>query len=269
MKHFANVASVMLVAVIALSLFSAAKVYERKTLASQDGIEYNSVNVVDHLAVMQQAAPQAVPEGVAKIEIKSPEHAPVGTLVEIDASSSIAQSIKWHISPADQWRVVDDGRKVYVTSGQPQDLTITVAAALDGTVDLKVLNLTFERPAPAPTPEPVKPLSAFAKELIDHVAHVPESEAKRTKLVALASNFETVANLISTNILKSPEDVIAATAKLNKETIGSDEAAWQFVKSAIQAELNKRAEAGTLRDMKQHEDAWREIAIILKHASPV
>lgn len=254
----------LLLAVIAVSLFSAAKVYEQAR--ANDGIESN---LVDHLAVVQHDVPQATPEGVAKLEIKSPEHAAIGTLVEIDASESIADSIKWHISPGDQWKVVDSGRKVHVTSGTPQTLTITVAASLDGTVDLKVFTLAFERPEPTPSPEPVKPPSAFAMALSAQVISVPESEAKLSKLAAIATNFEAVANLVATDILKTPEDAIAATSKLNKQTLGSDEDAWAPVKAAIQAELNKRAEAGTLKDMKQHEAAWREIADILKHATPV
>lgn len=264
MKRIANVTSVLLFAVIAVSLFSAAKVYEQARV--NDGIESNLVN---QLAVLEDQVPQATPEGVAKLEIKAPDHAAVGTLVEIDASASSADSIKWHIGPGDQWKVVDMGRKVHVTSGTPQTLTVTAAASLEGTIDLKVFTLSFERPEPAPSPEPVTPLSAFAKELIGHVASVPESDAKSTKLVALAGNFETIASLIGNEILKTPEDAIAATSKLNKETLGTDEPAWAAVKSAIQTELNKRAEAGTLKDMKQHEAVWREIADALKHATPV
>lgn len=267
---------------VGLCLFTAASTYKQQVIAqttvqAQTNPQAAVLQVVSKpqprelaytISVPQQAAPDApLPPPAKAIEIEAPSVVKIGTLVEIDASKSHANSFAWLVTPSADGniRIVDDGRRAYLTCGKPTTYTVTIAAASsDGMASIEQVVIAFE---PYETPVPAAPKSPLAIAVSAGVDKV-QSPLKDSEQSRLATVFNTVATMIEAGVIKTPEDVLSATAKLKKEALGDSAAAWAPFSDAVGSELNKMSEAKKLSTVEDHKAVWREIANALGAHTP-
>lgn len=267
---------------VGLCLFTAATTYKQQVIAQTTVAQAHAhpqaavmqvaeyaVNVPQQSAP-QQSVPDAPPPPAKAIIVEAPSVVKIGTLVEIDASQSHANSFAWLVSPSAEGniRIVDDGRRAYLTCGKPTTYTVTIAAASsDGMASIEQVTITFEPLPIDPIPAPELPKSPLTLAVIAGVEKV-QSPFRDSEQLRLANVFNTVATMIDAGVIKTPEDVIAATAKLKKEAIGESAEAWAPFSDAVGSELNKMSEAKKLSTVEDHKAVWREIANALGFNTP-
>jgi hypothetical protein len=181
--------------------------------------------------------------GTAKISVKAVSTARVGQLVLLDASESRVDSFKWQVTPTTpNFMVIDCGRRAFFSGESPGTYTFWVAGALDKTVDLQSFSVVVGE-------------SPLKTKLREWWALVPNKQATRT----VAATFLSVSQQINAGLLKTPDDVIRATAAGNRGIVG-----WESFGEALRQYLNEESKAGRLSDMPSHAALWFQIGTILE-----
>ena len=195
----------------------------------------------------------------AKVVVKAVETAKIGQLVILDASESQVSKFKWQVTPkTDNFAVIEDGKRAFFSGDKPGAYTFWIAGAKDNTVDLVSVTIVVEGVVP-PEPGP----SGVEAKIRDWLKLV-KSDTWVNEANAIASSFHSVSQQISANLLKTPEDVIKATAISNKASLGSAGPAWQGFGEELRKYLNAESKAGRLADMPSHASLWANIGIALE-----
>lgn len=204
---------------------------------------------------------------VAKLVIKSPDSAKVGELVEIDLSESVGHSFKWLVSPdTPNFRIEDNGRRLLFCHGHPTTFRLVVATAINGTVDVSRVIIRIEAADPPPTPPEPEPLPSGLDALVQGWMASVESPNKRDETMLLAQNFSSTSAMVAAGVIKSTEDLIKATAKTNKDTLGANLVQWKPFLEGLRLHLNQLAKDGGLNSVQDNAKLWREIAAAMKRS---
>lgn len=195
----------------------------------------------------------------AQVVISGVETAKIGQLVILDAGESYVDSFKWEVSPkTDNFIVIDEGKRAIFSGDKPGKYTFWVAGALNKTVDLESFTVTIEGVVP-PEPGPTG-LEAKIRDWLKLV----KSESWASEATAVASSFHSISQQISQGVLRSPDDVIKATAISNRATLGNSGPAWAGFGEELRKELNTMSAAGKLPDMPTHAALWAQIGTTLE-----
>jgi hypothetical protein len=195
----------------------------------------------------------------AKISVKAPETAKIGQLVVLDATESYVDSFKWEVTPkTDNFVVIEGGQRAFFSGDKPGSYTFWIAGALDKTVDLQSVTVTVEGVVP-PDPGPTG-MEAKIREWLKLV----KSETWATEATAVATSFHGVSQQINGGVLRSPDDVIKATAISNRAVLGNSGPAWAGFGEELRKYLNSESAAGRLPDMPAHATLWAQIGSILE-----
>lgn len=196
------------------------------------------------------------PVGDAKVAIQAPEKAVVGQLVILDVSASEAASYSWSVMPATaNFLVIDDGKRAVFSHGEAGEFTFVVAAAKDNTVDVKTHKIRIVAPGEVDA-------SMTTAEKVEQWCETIDYESKNRDAISLAQSFVSVAVILADDA--TPADIVAATAKSNREALKENAELWKPFFVGLQAELKARDQAGLLPDAESHRAFWQEVAAALK-----
>lgn len=117
----------------------------------------------------------------------------------------------------------------------------------------------------SPLPPKPKPESALAKWVREQVASVPKYADLS---LALADTFSSISSRIRRGELKTPLEIIEATAAANAKILDTPEkiTAWAAFREALRQKLNAMSESGELKTPEDHARVWDEIAEGLRNA---
>jgi len=200
--------------------------------------------------------PIPVDPNAAHIVVEAPSTVQAGELVKINVGKSIADSFSWRVEPPTKnFEVVDGGRKAYFSHGTAGEFLFIIAAAKDGTSDVRTFRIKV-----IGSDAPPGPVSIAAK--VPDWCKSVQSPAKRDDALKLAQSFSSVAAIIKPTM--TPADIVEATKKSNQDALGDNVKHWEPFLLALQSELKAQAAAGSLVNTDAHVKAWREIADGLK-----
>jgi len=214
----------------------------------------------DRLAIVQdrvsvKAADQAGPEGgAAQVVLQAPEKARIGELVRFDLTKSTADSVKWVVSPGSKdFETYAEGRRAVFSARVPGEYLFIIAVASGGTVDVIQHTVRVEGP-------PMKPDSNSFSDWLPYWLYPVDPPA--AEIERLANSFEAISNQITS--LSTPQGIIEATGKANREVLGDKLDFWKPILIKIQVNLTNRAKSGELKTPEQHKTVWLEIAAGLR-----
>jgi hypothetical protein len=233
---------------------------------------------------------------------------PAGVPLDLTSIRSVAgdhpQSIRWDIFP--EWvdkysRRLLNGKQVSIATGtKPKTVKVTLYVAKDDTFDMTSIVVSIkpdplepgndDRPTPPTPPEPKPPepdepkppkppppMSDLAKQ-VHAVAlrDIPEINAHRSTVHALAESHERIANDISQAVagvpnyanLKTPQGIIDATVKSNREAVGDERETYVPFFTALNNEVLKPLVDTKLSTAGGHIEVWKDIATGLRAAAP-
>jgi hypothetical protein len=204
---------------------------------------------------------------MADVILSAPDQAHVGDLIEIDASGSHGESYKWQVSGVrdGNFKIVDGGSRLLVAADKVGDITITVATAIAGTVDLKTRVIKIvERVDKAvdTVVDVIKPDNP--KSLFQNAIEAVDVPNKAELVIALQDSFITVARMIEVEAITTPNEVIKLTKDLNHKALGEHAEAFKPVIAELERHVASLAKQGKLKTMEQHAKVWREIASYIR-----
>jgi hypothetical protein len=191
-------------------------------------------------------------DGQAIIVLEAPTRGKVGELIRFDLTKSEADSFKW-LAPGEDFEVYANGTRAVFSARAPGEYTFTVAAALNGTVDVVKHTVTITGP-------PKKPETASLAEWIPYWLYPMQLD--KEEALMLAVSFEDVAERITA--ISTPKGIIEATAEANRTALNGSLPAWKPLLVKVQASLANKARAGLLSTPEQHKETWNEIATGLR-----
>lgn len=206
-----------------------------------------------------------VPPAKAVLKIKCPDSVEVGDMIEVDATSSTAESFMWRLpDPKESYRIIDNGRRALISAKAPGEVRVVVACAVDGSVALGEFTITVKPSSGSKPVSPLKPLpkitaDTFEGRLKQALDGLPEPGPARSKI---RTAFEHVSDLIDIGTITDAEKIIELTQKKIKSN--DEYAAWRPALAELEAEMQKRAEAGSLVTPEQHKKMWAEVIDLLK-----
>jgi len=117
-------------------------------------------------------------------------------------------------------------------------------------------------PLESPQPKPESPMVKWVK------GEVAKVQKHADLSLALAATFSDISSRITKGELKTPLEIITATAAANAKVLDNQEKieAWAGFREALREKLNAMAEAGELKTPEDHIRIWNEIAEGLKYA---
>lgn len=206
--------------------------------------------------------------------ITGPSAGVVGDFIELSSSDSVATATAWTVIPAElpdgrmSYRVYDNGRTLIVANYPGRYVVILAAASADAIAVRQHIVTVSAGPGPGPEPKPPgpdKPVDPEPKPqtLADQVADWATPAAGRDRLAAA---FDGTAASAAAGAIRTVEDMQRASLEANRAALGDDREAWLGWFGLLQAELQKRAAAGTLKTLDEHVAAWRQIAAGIRRA---
>jgi len=212
---------------------------------------------------------EVIPDAeVAWIVVNAPSMGDIGELIRFDLSDSVAESFKWLCVPESvDFEIYDNGRRAVFSARTPGEYMFIVACAYQGTVDITthIVIITGTDPAPLPpgpdnnypaVPKPVD--GASLMEWLPYWCSIIQCPKDET--MKLAASFESVAATIVAGVNTTPQEIVEATSKANRQALGESITAWMPVLQNLQGALKTRSETGTCVTAEQHAEAWRDIA---------
>lgn len=196
----------------------------------------------------QPTTPAGPSENAAQIVLKTPADAKIGELITLDASASNATSFKW-IAPTADFLVFDGGKKAVFSARKAGSYQFTLAVALRDTVDVQTFTIKVEGPIAPPVTESLEEWIPYWR---------AEMDLPKDKLEALAVAFEKTSLQMVT--LATPEKIIEATAKANREALGDSLPQFVPLLQKIMTSLDKMAKSGQLKTPESHALVWQSIA---------
>ena len=196
-------------------------------------------------------------EKQAKLVVEGPTSANIGDLVVISVEKSQAKSFKWIVLPStDNYLVIDEGKRIVFSSGVGGEFTFIVACGEGDSCDLAVHTVTIIGEAATPAQN----LSSKIALWCDKV----ESTNKRDECLALAQSFSSVALVMEGGTLSTPEEIVKATFKSNRDALGESLDNWLPFRNGLADELTKMAADGYLTDTASHVEVWKAVAAALR-----
>jgi hypothetical protein len=203
--------------------------------------------------------PSAVIEGPTEVQL--------GELVVLDASASTGTGFSWEIDPsnpiAPQHAVDTSGKYLYLAVPlNAKRFVVVLGVADNGEVaQLKHVITVGNSPDPIPNPDPdPNPLTGLAKQVYDWKIELVPAD-KLSLCEALATSHEAIASQIAAGALKTPEEVLKATADSNRDAVGADnrDAFLPFF-TKMSLHLNAEQAKGGMVDLEKIRLMWLEIA---------
>lgn len=192
----------------------------------------------------------------------------ISYLLLVLALSAAAAAAQAETPPLD---ISDAGERLELRIAGATDLSViangrgrwVIAAVIDGQAVLFHLSAgdaPEPGPGPGPGPDPETPeLTRQAAQWLDLVD--PEARDLRDDL---ASAFRATANRIDAGELKTPAQIIEASAEANRQAVGDQRNAWLPWFEQLRDTLN----AGDLSTPAEHAQAFRELADGLAGMNP-
>jgi hypothetical protein len=184
-------------------------------------------------------------------------------MIEVDASSSTAETFVWRLpDPKESYRIIDGGKRALISAKSPGEVRVVVACAVDSSVALAELTIVV-KPASGKVsplkPQPKITADTFEGRLKQALDGLPEPGSAKSKI---RTAFEHVSDLLDIGTVTDPEKIIELTQKKIKSN--DEYTTWRPVLAEIEAEMQKRAEAGSLVTPEQHQKMWQEVISLLK-----
>lgn len=189
------------------------------------------------------------------VKIDGPIVAKAGQLIVLDVSKSNATSFTWVVEPPTaNFLVIDGGKRAVFSHGSPGEFLFIVAGAKDGEVGVTTHRIKVEGGQP-PFPN-VDGIAAKIPLWCESVV----SDNKKDEALKLAQSFASVASIVDSGVVMTPEDVVLSTKNANRDALGENINKWVPLLEALQGELKSMSAAGTLSDTASHAKVWRDIA---------
>lgn len=202
-----------------------------------------------------------LPTEQPKATISGPTNAQVGELVRLEVNVS-ADDFQWVVIPESTDFEITANKAVFSARREGVYLFIAAYCYRDKVYLLRhEITIGNPPPGPEPGPGPGPPTpppgpEADIQELIPYWCKTLNIPAETR--VKLASNFSTTAAAASTGQYTNVQDLVAATASLNKP-LGADELLDNITKYIV-----AKAQAGELETMNQHVILWNQISSALR-----
>lgn len=190
-----------------------------------------------------------------KCLIEAPIEAQPGELVILEAKIAAA-SYTWKVIPDNEnYKIIEDGKKLIFSSQYPGQYIFVLAAAKGDTVDMIVhtINIVVYEPEPEPAPI-VEPAVDTFIELVK--TWLPE-DYEHNEPMLLSRSFELVALIGHDDIDK----FLKVTALSNRTSLGEELDKWKpFLEKVSQYCKENLAE----KDIDAHIEFWLELAKALR-----
>jgi len=194
----------------------------------------------------------------AKVVLDAPNSCRIGELVRLDASESTATNFKWLLIPDSvDFEVYDEGRRAVFSARAAGTFLFVISVTKNDTIDMIKHTIRVVGPPPTPVTDSLADWIPFWA--WNYV--LPKEECD-----AVALNFEVVS---SRDDLKTPQDWIRVTAKMNRDTLGDRLEVWKPLLDKIGVALANKANNGTLETAADHAQVWLEIADGLRKCGEV
>lgn len=202
-------------------------------------------------APVEPAKPTETPESPLIAQITAETKIKVGQLLVLQAGPAEADNFAWKVMPETKnFLVIDNGKRACFSAETPGIYVFILATTKNGIVDVQM--------------HAVQVGDSQVVGVQGWLAKVADYPGKREDQLKLAQSFSSVAALITSGVINSPEDISAATKKSNQDALGDNYAKWEPFFVALRDELNALAAAGKLTDGASHATKWREIAVALQ-----
>jgi len=211
--------------------------------------------------------------------IDGPVQAPVGTLVELKADSTVASEMAWVLATSDvqglQYRTYEKGRVCVFAApktGRYEFALIIVIVTAENkpviAIERHVIDIVGGGPVPpgpSPDPDPMPPDPGPLPTPSDFTSltKVAKDTAPASKKAEVRLNFRTLASAVGAGTIKSWPDLVTKTAAGNSQIFGDpdDEGnPWQDFVYAIGEELDSYRKANKLNTPASWSQAWFAIA---------
>jgi hypothetical protein len=195
----------------------------------------------------------------AHLVVEGPTEVECGNLVVISVEKSNASSFKWLVVPsADNYLVIEGGKRIIFSSGTCGTYTFIVACSLGDTCDLAVHTLVVTK---KDTEKPV--VNSLHSQIASWCKQI-DTSAKRDECLALAQSFASVASVMEKGNLNTPTQLIEATSISNKAALGKSLEDWSPFRDGLAEKLKEMSEGGNLPDTASHVKMWKIIANALR-----
>lgn len=180
------------------------------------------------------------------VKIVAPQTANSGDLVVLRVEGE-AEALTWKVLPhTSNFRVFDNGRTAVFSSRGGSYTVLLAASTRDGdtgaSVELIVHSLVVK------TVEPTD---------LDVTVWCRQINASKAEARKLSQSFASVAILIDSGILKTPEDIVKATTASNKAALGETALAkWTPFFENLRIYLNGKQ----LKTSEEHSSLWKTVA---------
>lgn len=211
------------------------------------------------ILTLSQTLPQSsaplLQDDAAKVVLEAPSTACVGELVRLNASGSVADSLKWILVPESaDFEVYAEGRRAIFSARKPGKVMFILAVAKGGTVDVVTYTITIGGDTPVDPDDP-----PASNDVIDTVAKLSAALPKAEKL-KLAENFDRVAGMGLTDA----SVWIYETSKSNRALLGPKVAEFEPFFKDLGDFLGTLVEQGKLETPEDHVKVWKDIAAGLR-----
>lgn len=221
-----------------------------------------SVSDIPRIAAMPERLPRGVgsllpvagqdaPEiGEGGIVLKTQDICEVGELIRLDARESDVDSLTWQVLPfTEDFEVVDDGLRAFLSARFPGQFLVIVAGAKNGHSFLQHKMIIVEGDEiPGP--------STLTQQVTSWVNKVENYEGKAAKGQALAEVFRDLA--MDTRI--DVAQILEATALANTAVLGNDLERWVPFLVQLEGALDALVESGGLQTRDDYRNTWLAIA---------
>jgi hypothetical protein len=217
------------------------------------------------VASAQEVTPES-PE--ATVLIDSEAKVVIGDLIVLDLTQSKGTGFDYYVDPVPPGLRTFDGGRVIVcgTGNKPITYTFMISCAYGENSDIAIHKVKVVGREPVPVqPKPVEPPAplAPASPMVAKVklwASQVQSTNKRDEARGLAQSFASMAVMIDTNNFNTAGELIAASARSNREAMRGNLDSWAGFLDNLMGELKTQAASGRLSTVKSHGPVWRDVA---------
>lgn len=207
-----------------------------------------------------QVGPDAsgLDEPVAEIVMSAPDKVLVGDLVQVHASESTAKSFKWIITGVKEgnYVIVDNGQRAIIGANAEGEISVTLAAAIADTVDLKAIVIEVVNPNKLLVVPEDSPLRDKIQVIIANINTADKADQQR----ALSQAFSNVASLIESGVLTDRQKVVDYTSQLTRAAVSANPTEWEPVLIAVEEHVAEVVRRNKLATVQDHVSVWREIS---------
>ncbi len=238
--------------------FLSVMVFAVALMGSPNFIGADSGTPVKVVAVARQVVADDVPEPApVEFKVEGPTKIKVGELAVMSIEKTGIEKVKWvALATSNNFLVVEQGKRAVFCSPNSGEFIFIVAGAINGEPVLTVHKITVTGGEP-------KPADTLADKITSWCEQVQSPNKKQSTLM-LAQSFSSVAAIMEGGSLTTPEEIVSATAKANRDALGADLEAWMPLRDGLAKELKKLSEDGKLATPADHLEVWKLIASSLR-----